>query len=51
MIGGYLFTKHFSIVLDSLDQVAEVEYDLLRNKFLVTSVEGGECKYTLERYG
>lgn len=27
-VGGYLFTKHFSVVLQSLDSVAQVEYDL-----------------------
>lgn len=49
-IGGYLFTKRFSIVLDSLDQVAEVEYDLSGSQFLVTTPEGGPCKYTLELF-
>ncbi|NOU64622.1 prolyl oligopeptidase family serine peptidase [Paenibacillus sp. LMG 31461] len=51
MIGGYLFTKRFSIVLDSLDHMAMVDYDLVQKQFIVTSVQGDECGYKLELYG
>ena len=47
VIGGYLFTKHFAIVLDSIDKVAEMEYDLDKNIFHVTGVSEKECKLTI----
>ena len=28
MVGGYLFTKAFSVVLDSIDDFGKVTYDL-----------------------
>ncbi|GAA3401033.1 alpha/beta hydrolase family protein [Paenibacillus hodogayensis] len=45
-VGGYVFTKPFSIVLDSPDKVAVVDYDLDAGKFDVTCAT--ECGYTLD---
>lgn len=36
IVAGYLITKKFSVILDSLDHVATVEYDLEHNTFKVT---------------
>ncbi|MEF3302729.1 alpha/beta hydrolase family protein [Paenibacillus sp. GYB003] len=44
-VGGYLFTKHFSVVLDSLDKVADLRYDLASGTFDVFCET--ECVYTL----
>lgn len=44
-VGGYLFTRHFSIVLDSLDKVAYIDYDLNSGKFDLTCET--DCGYTL----
>ncbi|MDF2722865.1 MAG: family peptidase [Paenibacillus sp.] len=44
-IGGYLFTKPFSVVLDSLDKVAYVDYDLSSGKFDIQCERA--CEYTL----
>lgn len=35
-VGGYLFTKHFSVILQDLDCVAQVEYDLDTGRLEVT---------------
>ncbi|MNP70318.1 hypothetical protein D3C76_1665370 [compost metagenome] len=47
-VAGYLITKEFSVILDSLDKVAQVTYDLEQNEFKVTGeqVEG----YTIVRH-
>ena len=37
VVGGYLFTKKFSILLDSVDKMAVLEYDLKEKKFEVRS--------------
>lgn len=47
-IGGYLFTKHFSVMLDSMDKMAEITYDLDQNEFHVSGVT--ENEYTLTIY-
>lgn len=49
VVGGYLFTKQFSIVLESIDQMAIVDYDLTTDTFTVTSSQ--PCSYTIERFG
>lgn len=49
IVGGYLFTKHFSVVLDSIDKVAVLDYDLKQNRFTVSSEE--PCDYTIQRKG
>ncbi|MDR6552139.1 pimeloyl-ACP methyl ester carboxylesterase [Paenibacillus qinlingensis] len=36
IVAGYLITKKFAVVLNSLDQVAIVHYDLNKNEFTVT---------------
>ncbi|MDF2937771.1 MAG: dipeptidyl aminopeptidase/acylaminoacyl-peptidase [Paenibacillaceae bacterium] len=47
IVAGYLVTKKFSVILDSLDCVATVEYDLSRNEFKVT---GSRVRhYTIHR--
>ena len=28
LVGGYLFTKEFTVILQDIDAVAQVEYDL-----------------------
>lgn len=48
IIGGYLYTKHFSIMLDSIDKVAEVTYDLDNNIYHVTGVSEKEYVLTLK---
>lgn len=45
VIGGYLYTKDFSVILDSIDKLASIEYDLDRQLFRITGVE--ENEYTL----
>ncbi|WP_171687807.1 alpha/beta hydrolase family protein [Paenibacillus germinis] len=47
-VAGYLITKEFSVILDSLDKVAIVTYDLKQNEFKVTGeqLEG----YTIVRH-
>lgn len=47
IVAGYLITKKFSIILDSLDHVAEVRYDLERNEFKVTG--NGVRHYSIYR--
>jgi pimeloyl-ACP methyl ester carboxylesterase len=42
VVAGYLFTKRFSVVLDSIDKMATVDYDLARNAFQITS--RAECQ-------
>ncbi len=37
VVAGYLFTKHFSVVLDSLDQMAEIHHDRSREEFQLIS--------------
>jgi pimeloyl-ACP methyl ester carboxylesterase len=44
-VGGYLFTKPFSVVLDSSDKVAFLDYDLDAGKFELSCEV--ECGYTL----
>ncbi|MDF2717803.1 MAG: peptidase family protein [Paenibacillus sp.] len=44
-VGGYLFTKRFSVVLDSSDKVAYLDYDLNAGKFDITCE--ADCRYTL----
>ncbi len=43
-VGGYLFTKAFSVVLDSIDRVATVQYDLAKGEIVVTGVPEGSYK-------
>ncbi|WP_053374399.1 alpha/beta hydrolase family protein [Paenibacillus sp. FJAT-27812] len=47
-VAGYLITKEFSVILNSLDKVAQVIYDLQKNEFKVTGeqIEG----YTIVRH-
>ncbi len=47
IVGGYLFTKAFSVVLDSIDKTAVVDYDLDKDEFKVTC--DGPCTYDLQR--
>ncbi|RKN84942.1 alpha/beta hydrolase family protein [Paenibacillus ginsengarvi] len=44
-VGGYLFTKHFSIVIDSLNIVATLNYDLNSGTFELVCEK--PCSYTL----
>ncbi len=46
IVAGYLFTKAFSVVLDSIDRVAAVEYDLDRDTITVDAPAG---TYTVTR--
>jgi pimeloyl-ACP methyl ester carboxylesterase len=39
LIGGYLYTKHFVVSLDSIDHTARVEYDLDESLFSVVAKE------------
>lgn len=43
---GYLYTKRFIVMLDSIDRVAEIEYDCRAGKYVVTS--DVPCGYTLK---
>jgi len=49
VVGGYVITKHFSVVLDSIDRTATVDYDLSAGTIAVTSETG--CGYTIRRFG
>ncbi|MDF2649262.1 MAG: peptidase prolyl oligopeptidase active site domain protein [Paenibacillus sp.] len=44
-VAGYLFTRLFSVVLDSIDKVATLEYDLDKKEFKLTCEV--DCEYTL----
>lgn len=48
IVGGYVVTKRFSVTLDSLDQVAALDYDLRTDTFAVTCDE--HCTYTIRRF-
>ena len=47
-IGGYLITKHFSVMLDSMNKLADITYDLDNNIFEISGVS--ESEYTLTVY-
>jgi len=49
VIGGYLFTKAFSVMLDSMDKLAYIDYDLDAQRFEISGVS--EQEYTLQVYG
>ena len=42
VIGGYLVTKDFSVMLNSKNKVARIDYDLDEAKFKITGVDEGE---------
>lgn len=44
-IGGYLFTKDFYVILNSLDRMAEVEYDLDAGTLRITGVNEDEYQW------
>jgi len=44
-VGGYLITKRFSVILDSLDKFAFVEYDLRKGYYRLSCDEN--CSYEL----
>lgn len=48
VIAGYLFTKKFSVVLDSIDKLALLDYDIDENVFHVC--RNKSCKYKLDIY-
>lgn len=48
IVAGYLVTKEFSIVLDSVDKTAELEYDLETERFQLRCT--APVGYTLERF-
>lgn len=46
-VGGYLFAKEFFVILNSLDRMAEVEYDLDKGFLQVLGVNEGEYRAEL----
>ncbi len=48
IVGGYLFTQNFSVVLESLDKTAVLEYDLPQKKFILHAHEGCICTITMQ---
>lgn len=46
-ICGYLVTKEFSIILNDINRVAEINYDLDKNEFKVSGVSQDEYKLTI----
>jgi len=48
IVAGYIFTKKFSVVLDSIDKIAVLEYDLNKDQFDVSSEV--ECTYEINRF-
>lgn len=48
VVAGYVFTKKFSVVLDSMDKTAVLEYDLHKNRFDVISEV--KCSYEIKQY-
>jgi pimeloyl-ACP methyl ester carboxylesterase len=48
VVGGYLVTKAFSVVLDSVDKTAVIDYDLDKNEFKVTC--DGPGTYQLKKF-
>ena len=44
IICGYLFTKEFSVVLDNIDSIATVRYDLNNNDISVIGVPNNAYK-------
>ena len=49
VVGGYLFTKEFFVILNSLDKMAEVEYDLDKRTLVVHGVDEGEYRAEIIR--
>lgn len=43
-VGGFLFTKEFYVILNSIDKMAEVEYDMDKGMLSVTGVAEGEYR-------
>lgn len=48
VVGGYLFTKHFSVIMNNIDRVARVKYDLDAKTFEVIGATAEE--YELKVY-
>ena len=48
VVAGYLYTKKFSVILDSIDKVAILQYDLDRDVFKITSEV--DIEYQLEKF-
>lgn len=48
VVAGYLYTKKFSVILDSIDKVAILQYDLDRDAFKITSPV--DIEYQLEKF-
>ena len=48
IVAGYLFTKEFSIILDSIDKVATLDYDLKNEYFNITC--SVDCDYKFNRF-
>ena len=44
VVCGYLVTKHFSVFLNSVDDVATLSYDLKNNSVSVSGVPEGSYK-------
>jgi hypothetical protein len=49
IVAGYLKTKHFEIVLDKIDNIAEVIYDLDKGEFKISPDSAALVKLTIKR--
>lgn len=49
IVAGFLSTRHFSVVLDSLDSIAVLDYDLDEDTFRVVGVPEGSWEITRSR--
>ena len=47
-VGGYVVTKHFSVMLDSMDKTAVLEYDLDQDRFHIDFEQ--PCRYEIKTY-
>jgi pimeloyl-ACP methyl ester carboxylesterase len=46
VVAGYLFTKKFSVILDSIDKVAILDYDIEKNEFNISCEV--QCEYKID---
>ncbi len=49
VVAGYLKTKHFEVILDSIDRIGEVTYNLDKEEYLLTSKSAKTAKLNIKR--
>ncbi|MBM3891522.1 MAG: hypothetical protein FJ388_20615, partial [Verrucomicrobia bacterium] len=51
VVAGYLRTKHFQVTLDSVDHIAELDYDLAAGKFELHAKSAKSAALRVKRHG